>query len=184
MNESTRKRRVERAAGLAAKFQGNPRMIERAIFQDESDFPLQVPLNSQHDRGYHKGKKKNVPDENLFHPSNHQSVKVMVSAALTWYGVTKPIFVGQKGLKVNPQNYKRHLQKELFPAIKKVYPRKDWIFIQDSATSHTSNLVQNFLNETIPRRFINKDQWPPRSPDGNPLDYYFWNSVKFTFDLK
>ena len=94
MNESTRKRRVERAAGLAAKFQGNPRMIERAIFQDESDFPLQVPLNSQRDRGYHKGKKKNVPDENLFHPSNRQSVKVMVSAALTWYGVTKPIFVG------------------------------------------------------------------------------------------
>ena len=23
-----------------------------------------------------------------------------------------------------------------------------------------------------------KDQWPPKSPDNNPLDYYFWNKVK------
>ena len=127
---------------------------------------------------YFKGQKKDVPRDNLFHPSNRQSVKVMVSAALTWYGVTRPTFVNRKGLKVNAVNYKNHLKRELFPAIKKVYPRNDWIYIQDGATSHTSNLVQNFLQETIPRRFIKKDQWPPKSPDSNPLDYYFWNKVK------
>ena len=71
-----------------------------------------------------------------------------------------------------------HLKKELFPAINKVYPRNDWIYIQDGATSHTSNLVQDFLQQTIPRRFIKKDQWPPKSPDSNPLDYYFWSKVK------
>lgn len=102
----------------------------------------------------------------------------MVSAALTWHGVTKPIFVNQKGVKVNAQNYKNHLKKELFPAIKRIYPREDWIFIQDGASSHTSNLVQDFLNETIPRQFIKKDQWPPKCQDSNPLDYYFWSRVK------
>ena len=66
----------------------------------------------------------------------------------------------------------------MFPAINKISPRNNWIFIQDGATSHTSNLVQDFLNETIPRRFIKKDQWPRKSPDSNPLDYYFWDRVK------
>ena len=178
MNEGTRTRRIERAASLLEKFRRNPRMIERAVFQDESDFPLQVPLNNQNDRVYYKGTKKDVPDQNLFHPSNRQSVKVMVSAALTWHGVSKPIFVNQKGLKVNAKNYCNHLKKELFPAIRKVYPREDWIYIQDGATSHTSNLVQNFLEETIPRRYVKKGQWPPKSPDSNPLDYYFWSKVK------
>ena len=81
-------------------------------------------------------------------------------------------------MKVNAKSYRNHLKRQLFPAIKKVYLRDDWIFLQDGATSHTSNLVQNFLKETIPRRFITKDKWPPKSPDTNPLDYYFWSRVK------
>ena len=76
----------------------------------------------------------------------------MVSAAFTWYGVSKPIYVNQNGLKVNAKRY--HLKKELFPAIRKIYPRNDWIYMQDGATSHTSYLVQNFLEETIPRRYV------------------------------
>ena len=40
MNNATRKRRVERAGCLLEKFETNARMIERAVFQDESDFPL------------------------------------------------------------------------------------------------------------------------------------------------
>ena len=178
MNEGTRTRRVERATGLLEKFEKNPRIIERAVFQDESDFPLEIPLNSQNDRVYYKGQKKNVPDENLFHPTNRQSLKVMVSAALTWHGITKPIFVNRQGLKVNAKNYRKHLKNQLFPAINQVYPRENWIFIQDGASSHTSNLVQDFLHETIPRRYVKRNEWPPKSPDSNPLDYYFWSKVK------
>ena len=126
----------------------------------------------------HKGKKKDVPDKNLFHKTNRQSVKVMVSAELSWHGVLRPIFVKRKGLKVNAKKYKKHLKRELFPAIEKIYPRQDWILIQDGATLHTSNIVQDFLQETIPRRHLRKDQRPSKSPDSNPLDYYFWNEVK------
>ena len=34
------------------------------------------------------------------------------------------------------------------------------------------------MNETIPQHYIKKDQWPPKPPDSNPLDYYLWNKVK------
>ena len=48
------------------------------------------------------------------------SKKVMVSAAISWYGVTKPFFVSNNGIKVNKENYCRHLRKEWFPGIEKV----------------------------------------------------------------
>ena len=77
MNDATQKRRVERAGCLLEKFETNSQMIEHAVFQDESDFPLQIPLNSQNDCVYVKGQKKDVPDKNLSHQTNRQSVKVM-----------------------------------------------------------------------------------------------------------
>ena len=64
----------------------------------------------------------------------------------------------------------------LFP--NSIFSHNTWIFLQDSAPSHGSNLVQNFLNETLRNRFVKKTEWPPSSPDCNPLDYYFWNKVK------
>ena len=81
-------------------------------------------------------------------------------------------------MKVNSKAYHQHLKKELFPAINRVVNRNDWIFAQDGVSSHTSNLVQGFLKDTLKRRFIAKDAWPPSSPDTNPLDYWFWDAVK------
>ena len=50
--------------------------------------------------------------------------------------------------------------------------------MQDGATSHTANVTQNYLKETFGRRFIRKYQWPPNSPDCNPLDFFFWDAIK------
>ena len=178
MDDACRKRRTDRASTLAEKFGTTKRKIERAVFQDESNFPLQTPINRQNNRVYFKGKKKDVPVQNLFHEGNRQTKKVMVSAALTWFGVTKPFFVNRRGLKVDGPNYVKHLDKELFPAIKKIYPRDDWTFVQDGAPSHQSNICQSFLDEKLHRRHVKKEDWPPKSPDSNPLDYYFWDRVK------
>jgi hypothetical protein len=43
--------------------------------------------------------------------------------------------------------------------------------------AHYAKIVTEFLDETFPRRWIRK-QWPPRSPDLTPLDFYFWGCVK------
>ena len=80
MNDPIQKRRVERARCLLEKFEINPRMIERTVFQDKSEFPPQIPINSQNDRVYFKGQKKDVPDKNHSHQTNTQSVKVIVSS--------------------------------------------------------------------------------------------------------
>ena len=55
------------------------------------------------------GKKDlDVPDENLFVPTNKMSRKVMFSAAISWYGATKPFFVNENGIKVNKETYCKH----------------------------------------------------------------------------
>lgn len=93
----------------------------------------------------------------------------MVSAALSWFGATKPFYVNDRGLKVNSVNYVKHLRTELFPAIKEVYPGNDWTYVQDGATSHTANITQDFLIDTLGVRFVMKSEWPSASPDTNPL---------------
>ena len=178
MKDATRQRRVERACGLIEKFENNPRLIERCVWQDEKDFTLDVPVNHQNDRVYYRGKKSDIPSENLEQTTKKMSRKVMVSAGICFHGVTQPFFVNNKGLKVNAINYHRHLRTQLFPAIEKISKRNNWLFIQDGASSHTSNLVQGYLAETLKNRFISKTEWPPSSPDVNPLDYFFWDFVK------
>ena len=50
--------------------------------------------------------------------------------------------------------------------------------MQDRAPSHTANITQEHLKENFGRSVIRKDQWPPNSPDCNPLDFFFWDEVK------
>ena len=81
-------------------------------------------------------------------------------------------------MKVNKENYCRHLRKELLPAIGKVVKRDDWTFAKGGAQSHRSHLVQDFLITKLKRRFIRVEECPPSSSDLNPLDYFYWDFVK------
>ena len=47
MNDATQKRKVERSGCLLQKFETNLQMTERVVLQDESDFPLQIPINKK-----------------------------------------------------------------------------------------------------------------------------------------
>ena len=114
----------------------------------------------------------------MFASTNKMSRKVMVSAAISCYRATKPFFENENAIKVNKENYCKHLKKQLFPAIKKLVKRDDWIFVQDSSPSHWSNLPQVLFEKTLKRRFLKCVEWPPTSPDVNLLNYFFWDLVE------
>ena len=44
------------------------------------------------------------------------------------------------------------------------------------ATAHTASLAQDWLSRNFPE-FIRKEEWPPNSPDLNPLDYHVWGAM-------
>ena len=50
------------------------------------------------------------------------------------------------------------------------------VFQQNGAPAHTLNLAQKKCKEIFGEDgFWRKDQWPPSSPDANPLDFSFWS---------
>lgn len=51
-----------------------------------------------------------------------------------------------------------------------------FIFQQDGAPAHTARVTQEWLHANCPE-IIEKDQWPPNSPDLNPLDYHVWGAM-------
>ena len=56
------------------------------------------------------------------------------------------------------------------------------IFMQDGAPSHYASITRNYLYRIFSKeRVISRGcdiSWPPRSPDLNPLDYWFWGTLK------
>ena len=49
-------------------------------------------------------------------------------------------------------------------------------FQQDGAMPHVHHLTQQWCKDNF-RSFIDKDHWPPNSPDLNPLDYSIWDEL-------
>lgn len=171
-----RGRRLERSKKLLTRFP--IRKVKLLTFQDEKDFTLEVPTNRQNNRVYSRNKKSEINESRLYHHGNKQSLKLMVSCCVSWNGVTPPFFVDPAKSKVTGELHTKHLRTQLIPACKKLYPQEDFIFLQDGAPSHTSNVCQSYLKDTLGRgMFVTKLEWPPKSPDLNVLDYYFWDRI-------
>nr|CAH7745775.1 unnamed protein product [Callosobruchus chinensis] len=61
------------------------------------------------------------------------------------------------------------------------YQEENAIFQQDGAPPHYALPVRQFLEETFPDRWIGRRgpiEWPARSPDLSPLDFFFWGHLK------
>ena len=97
---------------------------------------------------------------------------------ITWKGVSQRFFIGGNGIKVNRASCLKYLHEDLIPAVEAMYPNKDFTFVQDNAPSHCANKVQKFLKQKLKFRFVKNTDWPPKSSDCNPLDYYFWDCLQ------
>ena len=67
-------------------------------------------------------------------------------------------------------------QTNLLPECRTLYPDNDFILQQDGAPSHTNRITQEHLDANT-SEFIGKDNWPPQSPDLNPMDQHVWDSL-------
>ena len=51
------------------------------------------------------------------------------------------------------------------------------MFQQGGALAHRAKTTQNWLSNEIPQ-FLSKEEWPPYSPDLNPLDFSMWSILE------
>jgi hypothetical protein len=61
--------------------------------------------------------------------------------------------------------------------------RGSLIFMQDGAPAHRANAVMAFLRNEFGDRILalgsGNYEWPPRSPDLTPCDFYLWGYIKW-----
>ena len=81
-------------------------------------------------------------------------------------------------MKSNSRSYLQHLRNDIMPVMKELYPNNNFIFIQESAPSHRTKIVQDFLRKELKPIFVANTELPSFFPDCKPLDYYFWSEVK------
>ena len=98
----------------------------------------------------------------------------MVSAGVCYGGKGRLHFVDEKA-KINTAYYLGNLLPKLTEDCDNLLG-DSYVFQQDGAPAHTSAATQNWIASHCPD-FISKDQWPPNSPDLNPLDYHVWGAM-------
>lgn len=109
--------------------------------------------------------------------------KQMIWAAI-WKKGKFPLHFIENGLKINAVYYKKEiLEKILKEEGSKIYKKTKWTFQQDSAPAHKALIVQKWCKSKIPD-FISTSEWPPSSPDLNPLDYSIWEFLESKVNSK
>ena len=67
------------------------------------------------------------------------------------------------------------------PRIREQFGDEEFYFQQDGAPPHYHRDVRACLDENLPNRWIERTdsiEFPPRSPDLTPLDFFLWGYVK------
>jgi len=171
INDATRQKRLLRATALLRRL--TPRDTKTVFFTDEKAFYLNTPVCQQNNRVWSEGKKADVRPDRLLDQREKFSQHVMVSAGVCWGGKGRLHFVDDKA-KVNADYYLGRLLPELIADCRQLLPA-GFIFQQDGAPAHTARVTQDWLTANC--HFINKNEWPPNSPDLNPLDYHVWGAM-------
>ena len=84
---------------------------------------------------------------------------------------------------LNGENYLNFLINEMPVILEDISLdlRQAFWFMHDGASAHYSRPVREYLIRSFRRRWIGRGSeysWPARSPDLNPLDFYFWGHLK------
>ncbi|GFW94981.1 uncharacterized protein TNCV_1464791 [Trichonephila clavipes] len=96
--------------------------------------------------------------------------------------LVESVFKNHEGhnVTVNGDPYRAMITKFFIPELNNHDVQELW-FQQDGATCHTARATIDLLKDTFSDRLISRFgpvNWPPRSCDLTPLDYFLWGYVK------
>lgn len=155
---------TERAEGFSKKI----------IFSDEAHFHLSGYVNKQNCRIW--------GDENphVYHEQPLHALKTIVWCGLGSEGIIGPYFseneAGQTAT-INGERYRNMLTNYFWHELDGMDQEETW-FQQNGATAHTSGETMALLPDRLEERLISRNglvNWPPRSCDLTPLDFFLWD---------
>ncbi|GFW10930.1 DUF4817 domain-containing protein [Trichonephila clavipes] len=149
-----------------------PNFHTRILFSDEAHFWLNGYVNKQNCRIWSEANPQ-VYVETPLHPEK-------LFGAL--YGLVESFFKNDEGhnVRVNGDRYRAMITNFSIPELNNHDIQELW-FQQDGATCHTARATIDLLKDTFGDCLISRFgpvNWPPRSCDLTPLDYFLWSYVK------
>ncbi|GFX25183.1 putative transposable element [Trichonephila clavipes] len=154
-----------------------PDFHKRILFSDEAHFWLNGCVNKQNCRIWSEANPQ-VYVETPLHPE-----KLTVWCALWAGGIIGPYFFKSDeghNVTVNGDRYRAMITNFFIPELNNHDVQELW-FQQDGETYHTARATIDLLKDTFGDRIISRFgpvNWPPRSCDLTPLDYFLWGYVK------
>ncbi|KAK2954616.1 putative transposable element tc3 transposase [Blattamonas nauphoetae] len=146
-------------------------LIDRIWFSDECSFDLTKTVHT-HNATYWASTNPHYHVEHL-----NSGLPVNVFAAISSQGILGPYFFAEKNAGVV---YRSLLTEFFFPALRGRSHFDTQYFMQDGASPHTAIDTRTKLNQTLPNRWIGMYgpmEWPARSPDMTPCDYFLWGPL-------
>ena len=161
-----------------------PRFLSDVLIGDEATFPMNAKVNSRNVRKYAP---KGQPPENFNYDLPESREKLVVWVGLMGNGtIIGPVIMEEN---MTGQRYLDMINDVVVPElIRNVRYQENnngsitrvWWF-QDGAPCHRARIVRDRLQQLFPRRLVgigHATEYPPRSPDLTPLDFYLWGFVK------
>ena len=150
--------------------------MNNILFSDKKLFTIEEASNAQNDRII-SSSAHSIPEELHYVARVQKPLSVMVWAGVSGIGRTSLVFV-PPGAKINSISYRELILEPVLKDLSQsMFSGESFLFQQDGAPAHISKLTQAWLKENIPD-FITKEEWPPYSPDLNPMDYSIWSILE------
>lgn len=155
----------------------NDGFARNIIFSDEAHFHLNGFVNKQNCRIWGPENPYKVQEKELY------PQRVTVWCGFWVGGIIGPYFFEDEeghAVTVNGIRYRQMIRNFLWFQLNGMDIQELW-FQQDGATSHTSNETIQLLHERFRGRLISRNgdhQWPPRSCDLTPCDFFLWGYLK------
>lgn len=151
--------------------------LQKVIFSDEAHFHLDGYVNGQNCRIWGSENPRELVEVSM-HPQ-----RCTVWCALWAGGIIGPYFFENdagRAVSVNGERYREMLEYFFWSEIEGM-DISDMYFQQDGARPHTAAETLAVIENRFPNRIISQGtevEWPPRSCDLTPLDYFLWGYVK------
>nr|CAH7726603.1 unnamed protein product [Callosobruchus chinensis] len=168
-------RRVNFSRTILERYRDDPFFLTKILWSDESTFKKDGYMNMHNYHEWH------VENPHLTRQDRSQyRFKVNM-----WTEILNGQIIGPFELPdaLNGEVYLDFLQNHL-PSLLEDVPlniRREMWFQQDGCPAHYAHSVREYLDEEFPGRWIGRSgpiSWPARSPDLNPLDFFYWGAVK------
>ena len=175
LNEDDFDRRVEFCDDMMTRTVQNPNFPSNIVFSDEATFQFDGTCNRHNCRYWAETNPHWAREDKSQYPE-----KLNVWAGIFNNRIVGPFFIDGN---LNAENYEEMLRNQIVPAIRRIAGdnfMNTW-FQQDGAPAHYARDVRNLLDAVFVNRWIGRRgtiEWPARSPDLTPLDYFYWGYLK------